>query len=85
MRHPLKKLSEVNLRPEPHVQAVIETQILNSPEKQVSPVIPIAPKTMRLNCDVDADLYTEAIIKARRQGKKLSEVVRDLLTEYLSK
>jgi hypothetical protein len=80
MQLPKRKLADTPLRPEPHVQQVIEKEILpNLPDPE-----PIR-ETRRLNVDVDFDVYTEAHIKARRQGKKLSEVVRGLLAEYLSK
>jgi hypothetical protein len=90
----------MQLRAEPHVQASIEKMLqeeappITAPPAQPSAAAPSLDKlpepeplksTMRLNVDVDFDVYTEAHIKARRQGKKLSEVVRAMLVEYLSK
>ena len=79
MQLPKRELKDAPLRPEVHVQQVITAAKLDQlPEPE-----PLK-STMRLNVDVDFDVYTEAHIKARRQGKKLSEVVRRLLSEYLS-
>lgn len=96
MKPATRKLSEMQLRAEPHVQASIE-KMLNEdvpPEPQQPAATPIEalpepesvkPQTMRLNVDVDAEIYNEVFIKARRQGKRMSEVVRSLLVEYLSR
>ena len=42
------------------------------------------PKPKRLNVDVDPDFYDQVKAKADRQGKSVSEVVRELLRIYLS-
>lgn len=83
MQLPKRNLKDTPLRPEPHVQAVIDKEII-SPLASLPEPEPLK-STKRLNVEVDFDLYESAIIKARRQNKRLSDVVRQLLVEYLSK
>lgn len=83
MQLPKRNLRDTPLRPEPHVQAVIEKEII--PPLNTLPEPEPVKSTKRLNVEVDSDLYEDAIIKARRQNKRLSDVVRQMLVEYLSK
>lgn len=53
--------------------------------EQLKAQVRSAAETKRLNAVVDADLYRRIKLKSASEGRSISDITRDLWSEYLSK